>query len=119
MPGIDSNADWLKPVSPDTLKALDAARMPVEEEVLRRCLAEDTPEITMGSETEAKIKTGLGFVSKMFRAIVTFGADKIIDDELQWARRRLPVSGVSMKMVLRNFERYTQALEKKLPSTAY
>ena len=114
---VDSNI--LKPVSPETLTTFDASVAAVEEDVARQCLSSDTPERAVGPEAGAMIKSGLGFVSKMLRAMMAYGAGNIINDELEWGKTRLPVYGVSMKMVLNNFERYAKALEKTLPATAY
>jgi hypothetical protein len=107
------------PVSPETLAAFDAARAEVENDVLVRCLAEDAPEQTMGPYAEAMIKSGLGFVSRMLRAAMSFSAGEILADEMEWGKTRLPEYGVSISMVLRNFERYSRILSEKLPAEAF
>jgi len=116
---IDRDSGKLQPVSPETLKIFDGAAAAVEEEVSRLCLASSPPEHEMGREASIMIKNGLGFVTKMLRAMMAYSAGNIIKDELDWGKTRLPVYGVSMNMVLNNFERYQTALEKKLPEAAY
>jgi len=111
-------AESLQAASPETLAAFDTARPAVEDDVARRCLAEDDPTAAMGPDAETKIRAGLGFVSKMLRATLAFGAEGILNDEMDWGKTRLPEYGVSAVMVLRNFERYTTALEQRLPAAA-
>lgn len=107
------------PVAPETLAAFDRVCAEVEGEVLRLCLAEDDPWKTMGPNAENMIKTGLGFVSKMLRASLSFSAGEILADQMQWGKTRLPEYGVSAGMVLGNFERYAKALSEKLPQGAF
>ena len=106
-------------VSPETLAAFDKVRAEVENDVLLRCLAEDAPEQTMGPDAEAMIKSGLGFVSRMLRAAMSFSAGEILADEMEWGKTRLPESGVSISMVLKNFQRYTESLSERLPAAAF
>lgn len=108
-----------EPVSPETLAAFEAARTEVENDVLVHCLAEDAPEQTMGPYAEAMIKSGLGFVSRMLRAAMTFSAGEILADEMEWGKTRLPEYGVSISMVQKNFERYTKILAEKLSPEAF
>ena len=115
----DAVSNKLNPVSPETLKIVDAVTASIEEDVLRGCLSADNPERQMGPEAKALIKNGLGFVSKMLHAMMAFGAGNIVEDQLEWARIHLPVYGISMTMVLNNLERYAVALEKKLPPIVY
>jgi len=116
---IDDYSGKLEPVSPETLTIFDASVAAVEEEVSRLCLACSPPEHEMGREASLMIKNGLGFVTKMLRTMMAYSAGNIIKDELDWGKTRLPVYGVSMNMVLNNFERYQTALKKKLPEAAY
>jgi hypothetical protein len=109
----------LKPVSSETLDVFDGLSESIENEVLKQCLSTDRPEIFMGPAAATMIKSGLDFVSKMLHAMMSFGSDKIMQDELNWGKARLPVSGVSAKMVLNNFERYSASFEKLMPSDAY
>ncbi len=106
-------------VSPETLAAFDKVRAEVENDVLLRCLAEDAPEQTMGPDAEAMIKSGLGFVSRMLRAAMSFSAGEILADEMEWGKTRLPEYGVSISMVLKNFQRYTESLSERLPAAAF
>ncbi len=107
------------PVTPETLAAFDGACAEVEEEVRRICLEEDAPWRDMGPNAEIMIKTGLGFVSKMLRASLSFSAGEILSDQMEWGKTRLPEYGVSAGMILKNFERYAVALSKRLPKEAY
>lgn len=113
------NQTVIKPVSQETLSIFDNVVSSVEDDVVNQCLADGILQRIMGAEACNIIKNGLGFVSKMLRAMMAFGAENIIDDQLKWAETRLPVNGISTKMVLDNFERYTKALEIKLPAEAF
>lgn len=118
MTGYQSN-EALPPVSALALAHFENVRPEIEEEVALLCLAQDTPQKTMGEDAATMIRTGLGFVSKMLRAAMRFEAAQILHDELSWGKTRLPVYGVSTKMILANFERYTLALERRLPPETF
>jgi len=111
--------DDLKAVSEETVACFDGVCAEVEAEVVRICIAEDAPYSTMGPEAEAMIRNGLGFVTRMLRSAMIFAASGILENELEWGKTRLPVYGVSAKMVMTNFERYSNALEKRLPSQSF
>jgi hypothetical protein len=83
------------------------------------CLSEDNPQRTMGAEVGSMVRKGLGFVSKMLRSTMTYGIEKIVQDELAWGKTTLPGHGVSMTMVLNNFERYNTAFKNRLSLEAY
>lgn len=55
----------------------------------------------------------------MLRSTMTYGIEKIVEDELTWCKTCLPGYGVSMTMILNNFERYDVAFKNKLPLVAY
>ena len=115
----DGTANVLKPVSSGTLTMFDEVCASVEQDVVRQCLSMDNPERTMGANAETMIKGGLGFVSKMLRATMAYGAEQIIQDQLVWAKTALPGRGVSMQMILNNYERYAGALEQIMIPSAY
>lgn len=106
-------------VSAETLAAFDGAQSAVEDDVVSMCLAEDEPSARLGDDAEAQIRNGLGFVSRMLRSAMAFGAHGILEDEVEWGKVRLPVYGVSPQMVMKNFERYRAALKRRLPESAY
>ena len=107
------------PVSEETLAEFDRVRPQVEEAVLKHCLAADRPEETMGPAAEAKIKNGLGFVSKMLRTTMSLAVVEILQDQMEWGKDRLPQYGVSADMVIKNFGRYREALEKEISPAAF
>gem|GEM_PF-1091151 len=109
----------MQPVSEAALTAFDKAHSQVEVDVVERCMAEDYSASTMGPEAEKKIRAGLGFVSKMLRATMVYGAQGILNDQMDWGKTRLPEYGVSMDMVLGNFKRYTDALRQRLPDEVF
>jgi hypothetical protein len=109
----------LKPLSEQTLQEIDRVSARVETEVLERCLSEDAPTESMGEQAETMIRNGLGFVTRMLRATMQFAAEPILDDEVAWGKTRLPIYGVSASMVLRNFERYADALRRHLAASTF
>jgi hypothetical protein len=115
----NSASNGLKPVSPETLKTFDALLASIEEDVLKKCLSSDNPEKTMGPEAKTIIKGGLGFISKLVRTTMIYDTGKIIADQLAWCQTCLPGYGVSMTMILNNFERYDRTLKDKLAAAAY
>lgn len=104
----------LLPVSKETLEVFTALCDSVETDVVTQCLSSDNPQATMGPEAEGMIKRGLGFVSRMLYTTMAYGAQQIINDELTWAKIRLPVNGVSIAMVQDNIERFVRALEERM-----
>ncbi len=108
------SASGLEPIDPQVLARFEAVAGEVEARVTARCLAEDDPAASMGPEAEQMIATGLGFVTRMLKATMQFGAEGIMRDEIDWGKTRLPVFGVSGQMVAKNFDRYVRALEDLL-----
>lgn len=102
-------------VSAEDLARFDAACPAAEDEVVARCLAEDAPGDALAADGAHRIRVGMRFVSRMVRASMGFAAGAILDDQLEWARVRLPVDGVAPGMVLRNLVRYREALARRLP----
>jgi hypothetical protein len=105
----------LPPVSPSGLLAFDRVAPDVEKAVVRQCLSEDSPEEQMGVDAPRLVAAGMGFVTKMVRAAMAYGAEAIMRDALDWGRLRLPVCGVDGRMMLRIFERYADLLAGLLP----
>ncbi len=101
-------------VSDEILERFDALCPDVEAEVVRLCMESDAPGQAMGPDAEKMLQNGMRFVSKMLRATMRWGAGEMIADEVEWGRTRLPVYGVSAQMVFRNFQRYEQALMRRL-----
>jgi hypothetical protein len=101
-------------VTSSILERFDALCPEVEAEVVRLCMESDSPQATMGPEAQKMLQSGMQFVSKMLRATMRWGAGEMIADEVEWGRTRLPVYGVSAQMVFRNFQRYEQALMRRL-----
>ena len=118
MSDSSDSGQWNR-VSPRALAEFEAICPAVEEEVLRLCMASDDPQAIMGKDAEGMVRRGLGFVSGMLRSAFAFDADGVVDDELEWGRIRLPVYGVSPRMVLANLERYSSALEERLPKATF
>lgn len=108
-----------KPVSEATLAAFDAVCAAAEDDAARRCLAEDAPEQSMGPNAGAMIHGGMGFVSRMLRAAMSFSSGAILDDQKAWADVRLPEYGVSHDMMRRNMDRYMRALAERLSPGAF
>ena len=115
----NTRPEILTPVSPSTIEAFDAVVDSVEDVVVGHCISEGHPERTMGPEAAAMIKKGLGFTSKLLRTIIAYGTEKIVEDQLAWGKTTLPGFGVSMTMVLDNFQRYNEALKEKLTPAVY
>ncbi len=108
-----------KAVSEASLACFDVVCAEVEVEVAKICMAEDDPQSTMGADAEPMIRNGLGFVTRMLRSAMVFAAGGILENEMEWAKTRLPVYGVSAKMVMDNLKRYSHALERKIPDQAF
>jgi hypothetical protein len=101
------------------LAAFDRVCGAVEAAVIERCLAEDTPQQTMGPDASGMLTRGIPFVTRMVRAAMRFSAGAILDDQMAWGKDRLPAFGVSTVMVLKNLERYHAALKERLPPAAF
>jgi hypothetical protein len=112
------NFDELPPVSDKILASFDAVVESAETEVAELCSREDVLDANTGLDG-GSVKAGMKFVSGMLRASMRYSEGEILNDELEWGRRRLPFYNVTADMVLRNLERYQRALASRLSDEAF
>ncbi len=89
----------------------------VAAEVVAQCCERYEIE-SLGEHPEELIRTGLGFVTKMLATAIRFGAVGIIGDQAEWAKARLPESGVPREMIVRTMGWYREGLRKRLTKCA-
>jgi len=112
-------ASGLPSVSKEVLDEIEATAAGAEGEAVEACLAEDPDAGKLGESAAETVRAGMRFLSDMLRAAVRYSEGGILEDEVEWARVRLPVSGVPWALVLRNVERYRLALARRLSAGAF
>lgn len=68
-----------------------------------------------GDEAATLLKIGLTFTTDMLITLMETQAEELVDDQLQWALRRLPLDGVQPQHVLHRFELYREAVAEIMP----
>jgi len=101
-------------VTPSALNSFRAAHDQILTETARRSAARpgagDQPD-PVSIET---IKAGLQFTLRMLDAAMATDSVEILDDQLHWARNRLPHDNVSPALVLAEFELLAEVIEQCL-----
>jgi hypothetical protein len=106
-------------VSPDELQALKKSRKSIIEGTVARMLADPDFLKIFGDQSEEKALSGITFTAETFETIMGIGAPDMVGQQLSWGKDYLPSVGISVEMVLRNFELFSEVMQEKLPSTQY
>ncbi len=114
----------LLPVSDEILALFDQVCREAEAEVTALCTSVEGADPkgaapTFGQDGSSSIESGLEYVSNILRAAMRYSETEILRDELEWGVERLPGFEVSPEMVRRNIDRYTSALESRMPKEGF
>ncbi len=110
-----STSNSFLPVSPATLAAFRAAGPAIIRETVARSLARNEEVAHHGEQAERVIAAGLGFTTRMLDAVMAVGEIALLEDELLWARDRLPHDGVAPEHVLSRLKIYREVTIEMLP----
>jgi hypothetical protein len=104
-----------QPVSPATLAAFHNASRSIIEETVARALKRRVEVVQHGDQAEQLISSGMEFTTRMLEAALMTGEIPILEDELLWAKDRLPHDGVALEHILSRLIIYREVIAEKLP----
>jgi hypothetical protein len=106
----------LSPVSLVALTSFQENKDKIIKETVQRSL-ERVQEVAHHGEIAQELLTaGLDFTTKMIEAALSTGEVALLEDELEWAKDRLPHDGVEMEHVLNRLKIYRDVVNETLPS---
>ena len=111
-------AQALRPLSTKALSAFRSAQGDIAREVVRRCLTRTEQVAHHGDDAQDLLTKGMDFVMRMLDSAMAVGEVALLEDELAWARQRLPHDGVSAEHVLTRFQILGQVVSEMLPDEA-
>lgn len=110
-----SHKEDLPAISPEALESFRENSQLIIKETVRRSLKREEEVSQHGDKAEKLITSGLEFTTKMLEAAMSMGEIPLLEDELTWAKDRLPHDGVEMEHVLTRFKIYRDLVGEKLP----
>jgi hypothetical protein len=111
---VDLGAE-LPAISVEALESFRENSQLIIKETVRRSLKREEEVSQHGDQAEKLITSGLEFTTKMLEAAMSMGEIPLLEDELTWAKDRLPHDGVEMEHVLTRFKIYRDLVGEKLP----
>ncbi|AUB59743.1 MAG: hypothetical protein KO318_03290 [Methanobacterium sp.] len=112
----NSAKNELPPISPEALSSFQENSASLIKETVSRSLKRDHEVVHHGEKAPELLTTGLEFTTKMLEAAMSMGEVALLEDELKWAKERLPHDGVKMEHVLHRFKIYRDVVQEILPS---
>lgn len=113
---FDSTETQLPPISKEALASFQENRDAIIKETVSQSLKIDHEVEHHGEKAPQLLTTGLEFTTKMLEAAMITGEVVLLEDELKWAKDRLPHDGVQMEHVINRFEIYRGVVNETLPS---
>jgi hypothetical protein len=105
----------LPPLTPEALAAFRAISPTVIRETVARSLQRTSEVAQHGEEAERLLTAGLEFTTLMLDAAMATGEIPLLEDELSWARIRLPFDGVAAEHVLNRLIIYRDLITSLMP----
>ncbi len=112
----NSAKNELPPISPEALSSFQENSTTLIKETVSRSLKHYHEVEHHGENAPQILTTGLEFTTKMLEAAMSMGEVSLLEDELKWAKDRLPHDGVKMEQVLHRFKIYRDVIQETLPS---
>ncbi|NYB52314.1 MAG: hypothetical protein HVN35_07150 [Methanobacteriaceae archaeon] len=106
----------LPPVSAEALEAFQAASDDIIKETVKRSLEREDEVIHHGDDAGELITSGITFTTQMLEAAMSMGEIPLLEDELQWAKDRLPHDGVELEHVKVRLQIYRNVVSEKIPA---
>jgi hypothetical protein len=107
----------LPAISKEGLAAFRAAAPAIVRETAAQALSYTADVAQHGEQAASIITAGLEFTIRMLDSAMAVGATLLLEDELVWAKVRLPHDGVSMQQVAKRLKLMRQICLAKLPSS--
>jgi len=106
----------ISPVSKEALESYrELSHDIIKESVLRSLKISDNV-IHHGDQAERMLTVGFEFTARILDAVMSIGELSLLEDQLFWAKDRLPHEGVMMEHVLDNFKIYKDVVNEILPN---
>jgi hypothetical protein len=109
-----SSQNDLPAISKEALVAFRVAALEIIKETVAQALFYADDVAQHGDQAESLIEAGLEFTTRMLDSAMCVGGTVLLEDELLWAKDRLPHDGVSMQQVSKRLKIYRQIMLKKL-----
>jgi hypothetical protein len=109
------NKKDLPAISPEALESFRDNSPAIIKETVARSLKREEEVSQHGDQAEKLITSGLEFTTKMLEAAMSMGELPLLEDELTWAKDRLPHDGVEMEHLLTRFKIYRDVVKENLP----
>lgn len=106
----------IPPVSQGALRAFEAARQSIVDQVVLRSLQRPEETAQHGDEAKELITSGIEFTTRMLENTMPTGQTALLEDQLAWALDRLPHDGVAPEHLLSRFGIYDQVIAEHLES---
>ena len=106
----------IAPVSPAALAAFRAASPEIIRETVSRSMAQADDVMQHGADAQKLLTAGLTFTTRMLDAAMSSAEIPMLEDELCWARDRLPHDGVAPEHVLSRLAIYRDVVCSLLPA---
>jgi ferric-dicitrate binding protein FerR (iron transport regulator) len=103
-------------VSDEALASFRAASAEIIKETVSRSMARQDEVTQHGAQAQQLLTAGLEFTTRMLDAAMATGEIPMLEDELSWARDRLPHDGVAPEHVLSRLTIYRDVVSTLLPA---
>ncbi|MDI6644134.1 MAG: hypothetical protein QME14_03675 [Methanobacteriaceae archaeon] len=101
-------------ISKDALNAFISAGPYIIKETVKRSMQRKNEVEQHGDDAEQILTTGMEFTTRMLETAMALGEISILEDELRWARDRLPHDKVSLEHILKRFKIYRDVINDQL-----
>jgi hypothetical protein len=96
------------------LAAYRAATPTIIEETVARAVTRRHEVAHHGDRAAALIRTGMEFTTRMMGTAMAMGETSLLEDQLTWARDRLPHDGVEREHILSRFQIFRDVVQETL-----
>lgn len=101
-------------ISKDALNAFISAGPYIIKETVKRSMERKDEVNQHGEDAEQILTTGMEFTTRMLETAMSLGEISILEDELSWARDRLPHDNVALEHILERFQIYQEVLNEQI-----
>jgi hypothetical protein len=110
-----SNLNNVSSISPEALESFRKLSDNIIKETVSRSLENKDEVSNHGDQAERILTIGLEFTTKVLDAAMSVGELPFLEDELLWAKDRLPHDGVMMEHILSRFKIYRDVVNEMIP----
>lgn len=104
----------LDPISSEAMEEFQENKEDIIRETVQMSLEREEEVAHHGEEAEKIIRQGIEFTTRMLESAMLVGEPLLLEDELTWAKDRLPHDGVALEHVHSRFLIYRERLQEKI-----